>query len=1181
MKNKESMQKIYKRRKIAFVTILAIVLLCLIISLLNKNKLRKIAQEGSMLKLGAQEVDISNITSNEPNVPVVGAGMIPIKWNSSINMWQITTTSDKEWYNYEEGNYANVMLSDGYYKSELQVGTTKEQLAENNVGVGIPNDPEHMGTIFTWIPRFAYLEDDVKFLKNNSILEYEWTTESCFNLEGYGANSLDLAFTGIWVGEKEYSSATELQNKNSKMNEEDNIEGLISNEKIFSITQSEKTAIQKLTEKYANTNTEILKEIDKIQNRQVIKIVNTNSRIPIVGMYTLLEEEIKVDAKYSENTINFVADKNGNKLSGGITPLSEDETQYTFYIVDNIGNIRKYKVNYGSGKPNIKSFNKNITFYVTYDDETGEETSYIPIGEQEPENWYNYEEQKWANIVVRDEGKENYFVWIPRYMYKIKSAEDQTIDAKFVDLDNVWIDETGKEINLDEAGYKLPEAFTWEDPEDPNNKIQLTGFWANKYKLRAEELKSPEIFGREDSIIVNNIASYVGDSSKQYTYEMYLIKDGKILGDNYVENRDARPIELTGDYTFTNVPAGKYGINIVVKNEGQYVTSVTKEVTVEKSKIEPDLTQFNPCVTFYVTYDDETGEETSYIPIGEQPPENWYNYDEQKWANIVVRDEGTESYFVWIPKYEYRISLSDETAQKTNVKFIGKDQAKADPGYKIPEAFTWTITKEDGAEETVQLSGFWASKYKLRDIEIVPPNIVATENSIIVKDIQKYVANSNYTYEMYLIRDGKILGNNYVENRNAAPINLTGDYTFENVPEGKYGVNIVVKDSNQKYVTSVSRGIIVEKLKIEPDLSGFNPNLTYYVTYDDVTGYETSYTPIGEQAPENWYSYSEQKWANVVVRENGKENYFVWIPRYEYRLADNEKTSVKFIGTEQTEADPGYKIPEAFTWKMTNEDETETTVQLSGFWASKYKLRDSKSYSLDAAITVGKDKNGGYKIRVSDIAQVSDTTSSGIFFEATLLQEGKKIQEQPIIGTTGECIFKVNEPGTYAVLVRQWNAMNSTVSAVAKEVEVQEQGGVPDLTGFNEEKTYIVTYNDDGTENIQKISGILKEDGTIDESKITIGVWYDYAEQKWANIVVKDNIDGVETENYFVWIPRYEYTAVSGIEKAEIVFITRDQIEPDEGYKIPEAFTWTKTTEKGEEQVQLSGFWASKYKLRK
>ncbi len=56
---------------------------------------------------------------------------------------------------------------------------------------------------------------------------------------------------------------------------------------------------------------------------------------------------------------------------------------------------------------------------------------------------------------------------------------------------------------------------------------------------------------------------------------------------------------------------------------------------------------------------------------------------------------------------------------------------------------------------------------------------------------------------------------------------------------------------------------------------------------------------------QEWYNYSKQKWANAVILKDGKtdtykpgqeipesdiESYFVWIPRYSYKLQDSEET---------------------------------------------------------------------------------------------------------------------------------------------------------------------------------------------------------------------------------------------------------------------------------------------------
>ncbi len=77
------------------------------------------------------------------NVPKLAEGMIPIKYNGS--QWEICSENDSEWYNYDENQrkWANVMLSDGTYKGETAV-------------IGQIVSDEELGSMFVWIPRYAY-----------------------------------------------------------------------------------------------------------------------------------------------------------------------------------------------------------------------------------------------------------------------------------------------------------------------------------------------------------------------------------------------------------------------------------------------------------------------------------------------------------------------------------------------------------------------------------------------------------------------------------------------------------------------------------------------------------------------------------------------------------------------------------------------------------------------------------------------------------------------------------------------------------------------------------------------------------------------------------------------------------------------------------------------------------------
>lgn len=108
------------------------------------------------------------------------------------------------------------------------------------------------------------------------------------------------------------------------------------------------------------------------------------------------------------------------------------------------------------------------------------------------DNWYNYDEQKWANAVLvndktRDQYKsassgttvlENdiigYFVWIPRYRYKLFNVESKKIDAKEIEL--VFETKNDKKQNGNTNGEWLTHpAFTFGEKE-------LNGFWVAKFE---------------------------------------------------------------------------------------------------------------------------------------------------------------------------------------------------------------------------------------------------------------------------------------------------------------------------------------------------------------------------------------------------------------------------------------------------------------------------------------------------------------------------------------------------------------------------------------------------------------------------------------------------------------------------------------------------------------------------
>ena len=153
-----------------------------------------------------QTIEIKTAKSREklevPNKPDLdkiaiteGQYIYPIKYAN--NRWQVVS-DDTNWYNYENGVWASVLIA----KTQKQIG---DSVAEED------------GTIKLWIPRFAYLSSDdssVEFLyKNtnkkievkNEITEIkEKTTGSIVNDEAFNPASGSL--TGIWVTKEDLTS---------------------------------------------------------------------------------------------------------------------------------------------------------------------------------------------------------------------------------------------------------------------------------------------------------------------------------------------------------------------------------------------------------------------------------------------------------------------------------------------------------------------------------------------------------------------------------------------------------------------------------------------------------------------------------------------------------------------------------------------------------------------------------------------------------------------------------------------------------------------------------------------------------------------------------------------------------------------------------------------------------------
>ncbi len=222
----------------------------------------------------------------------------------------------------------------------------------------------------------------------------------------------------------------------------------------------------------------------------------------------------------------------------------------------------------------------------------------------------------------------------------------------------------------------------------------------------------------------------------------------------------------------------------------------------------PDLTGLNPETTFFVTYD-ENGNEIIGNNIGKKPPEDWFDYENKEWANIVVINGDLKAYWVWIPRYAYKV---DKVNSKVDIRFVNNsnvyiaedntrttyndtaptfDADENQTNYVVSSAFYINMGTEE-EPEIRQLSGFWMSKYEVSETSITDISTSVGTNFIEITGIT-YEAVSKFDY--YL--DGVL------KEENAG-----AKYKYENLKYNTtYNVKIVAKTSNGEKIGEYDKNI--------------------------------------------------------------------------------------------------------------------------------------------------------------------------------------------------------------------------------------------------------------------------------------------------------------------------------------------------------------------------------------
>ena len=169
-------------------------------------------------------------------------------------------------------------------------------------------------------------------------------------------------------------------------------------------------------------------------------------------------------------------------------------------------------------------------------------------------------------------------------------------------------------------------------------------------------------------------------------------------------------------------------------------------------------------------YWDESGNEIEVTPDNIN---NWYDYQDKKWANAVTKDNNGNitGYWVWIPRYAYQIESGcyTSTAGKISIKFLQGTTNKDSEGNEISTTYPEVTNGKmqdyvvhpsftDGTnnhfmngEWDKDLAGYWVAKYAAGFQECTQ----TISNDGTVTEPTTNVENVKYSDKNYSMYNGK------------------------------------------------------------------------------------------------------------------------------------------------------------------------------------------------------------------------------------------------------------------------------------------------------------------------------------------------------------------------------------------------------------------------------------------
>lgn len=276
----------------------------------------------SDVKVGrlSKKIAIDEIYENEEksvvNKPILTSGMIPAYYDNDTNSWHKSDSmnSDNKWYSYEEAKWANAITVESE-KREYYI----------NSEVGTKIEPEDINSMWVWIPRFNYINDNITFVNENEKAYQAFT----FN---------DTELTGIWFSKFESGMKEDSECNSSSLTKKCNN----SNNKLYFVPNYPfTTKITMANLFYAIRKMELKNNIygfngtgTKLNNDGTISNDNNDIDIHMIKNSEWQAVILLSSSKYGKMVNNKTDDKIINNNSNYTGKASYEENNYDYNVLN-------------------------------------------------------------------------------------------------------------------------------------------------------------------------------------------------------------------------------------------------------------------------------------------------------------------------------------------------------------------------------------------------------------------------------------------------------------------------------------------------------------------------------------------------------------------------------------------------------------------------------------------------------------------------------------------------------------------------------------------------------------------------------------------------------------------------------------------------------------------------------